>query len=91
VAKPKFSATGASTLFSVYVPLEGKIDMKAEIERTKKELAKTQDQIAQSEKLHSNESFRKNKPELAQEIEEKLAALRTKFSELEAHLKELAS
>jgi valyl-tRNA synthetase len=89
VAKPKFSATGASTHFTVYVPLEGKIDAKAEIERTKKETAKTREQIAQAEKQLSNEEFRKRKPELAQEIGEKLAALRTKLAELEAHLKEL--
>jgi len=89
VAKPKFSATGASTAFTVYVPLEGKIDEKAEIERTKKELDNTGTQIAQAEKQLSNEEFRKRKPELALEIEEKLAALRTKLAELEAHLKEI--
>ena len=89
VAKPKFSATGAATAFTVYVPLEGKIDKKAEIDRTKKELEKTREQIAQAEKQLSNEEFRKRKPELAREIEEKLGALRTKLTELEAHLKEI--
>ncbi len=89
LAKPKFSATGASTSFTAYVPLEGKIDVKAEIERTKKEIAKTREQIAQAEKQLSNEEFRKRKPEMAREIEEKLAALRTKLAELETHLKEL--
>jgi valyl-tRNA synthetase len=89
VAKPKFSATGAATAFTVYVPLEGKIDKKAEIERTKKELEKTREQILQAGKQLSNEEFRKRKPELAREIEEKLAALRIKLAELEAHLREI--
>jgi len=87
--KPKFSATGASTTFTVYVPLEGKIDRKAEIERTKKELEKTRAQIAQAEQQLSNEEFRRRKPDLAREIEEKAAALAAKVQELEAHRKEL--
>jgi len=91
LTKPKFSATGASTLFTVYVPLEGKIDKKAELERTKKEIEKTREQIAQAGKQLSNEEFRKRKPDLARDIEEKLAALRAKVAELEAHLKELES
>ncbi|RPH49831.1 MAG: valine--tRNA ligase, partial [Planctomycetota bacterium] len=89
LAKPKFSATGASTSFTVYVPLEGKIDIPAEKARTKKEIEKTREQIVQAEKQLSNEEFRKRKPEMAKEIEDKLAALRTKLAELEAHLKEL--
>jgi valyl-tRNA synthetase len=91
VAKPKFSATGAATRFSAYVPLEGKIDVKAEGGRTEKEIEKTREQIAQAEKQLSNEEFRKRKPEMAKEVEEKLAALRAKLSELEAHLKEIQS
>jgi len=91
VAKPKFSANGASTGFSAYVPLEGKIDKKAEVDRTKKEMEKTGEQIAQAEKQLSNEEFRKRKPDLAREIDEKLAALRTKSAELASHLKELES
>ena len=91
VAKPRFSGTGASTAFTVYVPLEGKIDKKAEVDRTRKELEKTREQIVQAEKQLSNEEFRKRKPELAREIEEKLAALRVKVIDLEVHLKELES
>jgi len=89
VAKPKFSATGASTQFTVYVPLEGKIDRAAEVGRTEKEIQKTREQIVQAEKQLSNEEFRKRKPEMAREIEEKLAALKAKLAELEAHLREI--
>jgi valyl-tRNA synthetase len=91
VAKPKFSATGASTAFTVYVPLEGKIDKAAEVGRTKKEMEKAGEQAVQSERQLANEEFRKRKPELAREIEEKLAALKAKLVELEAHLRELES
>jgi valyl-tRNA synthetase len=91
LAKPRFSAAGAATTFTVYVPLEGKIDKKAEIERTRKELEKSREYIIPLEKQLSNEEFRKRKPDLAREIEEKLAALQAKLAELEAHLKELES
>ncbi|HLY72508.1 MAG TPA: class I tRNA ligase family protein, partial [Planctomycetota bacterium] len=91
LAKPKFSAIGPHAAFTVYVPLEGKIDKKAEIDRTRKELEKTREQIVQAQKQLSNEEFRKRKPDLAREIEEKLAALKAKLAELEAHVKELES
>jgi valyl-tRNA synthetase len=88
--KPKFSATAATTSFTVYVPLAGKIDVAAEVERTTKEIESVKGQIAQAEKQLSNEEFRKRKPELAAEIEEKLKGLRSRLAELEAHLKDLA-
>jgi valyl-tRNA synthetase len=87
--KPKFSGTVAGAAFTVYVLLEGKIDKKAEIERTKKEIENAKGQVAQTEKQLANEEFRKRKPELAAELEEKLASLRAKIAELEVHLKEL--
>ena len=89
--KPKFSGAAAGTAFTVYVPLEGKIDLKAESERTRKELEKTHEQLAQAEKQIANEEFRKRKPELAAEIEGKIAAFKVKKGELEVHLKELES
>jgi valyl-tRNA synthetase len=73
------------------VPLEGKIDRKAEVGRTMKEMEKTREQIAQAEKQLSNDEFRKRKPELAREIGGKLAALQTKLVELAGHVKELES
>ncbi len=45
----------------------------------------------QAEKQLSNEEFRKRKPDMAREIEEKLAALQAKVAELKTHLKELES
>ena len=87
--KPKFAGAVACGAFAVYVPLEGKIDVKAEVERSKKELENARGQAAQAEKQLGNEEFRKRKPEMAAEIAGKLEALRAKAAELEAHLREL--
>jgi valyl-tRNA synthetase len=88
--KPRFAGTVAGPAFAVYVPLEGKIDRKAEEERTRRELEKARAQAAQSEKQLANEEFRKRKPELAETVRENLEAARARIAELEAHLKELA-
>ena len=87
LTKPKLAATVATTGFTVYVPL--KIDKKAELERTRKELEKAREQAVGAEKQLSNEEFRKRKPGMALEIQGKLDALRAKISELEAHLKDV--
>jgi valyl-tRNA synthetase len=89
LAKPRFSATAARTSFTVHVPLEGKIDAQAETARTRKELENAAGQLAQLDRQLANEEFRKRKPELAAELEEKRAALRAKIGELEAHLRDL--
>jgi valyl-tRNA synthetase len=87
--KPKFSATVVSESFTVYVPLEGKIDRKAEAERTRKEIEKARGQAAGLERQLANEDFRRHKPELAEEVEAKLQALRDRLAELEAHRLEI--
>jgi valyl-tRNA synthetase len=87
--KPRFSAAAARSAFALYVPLEGKIDRAAELERSKKELEKAREQAGAAEKQLSNEEFRKRKPEMAAEIAGKLADLKAKAGELEAHLREL--
>jgi valyl-tRNA synthetase len=91
LAKPKLSGVVASTSFTLYVPLAGKIDVPAEIERARKEIEAVRSQIAQAEKQLSNEEFRKRKPELAAEIEGKLQAFRARLSELEAHVRDLGA
>ncbi|HEX7898743.1 MAG TPA: valine--tRNA ligase [Planctomycetota bacterium] len=87
--KPKFAATVASTSFTVYVPLEGKINVAEEVDRTKKEIEAVKSQAAQAEKQLSNEEFRKRKPELAAEIAAKLEGLKARRAELETHLRDL--
>jgi valyl-tRNA synthetase len=87
--KPKLAATAALTGFTVHIPLGGKIDVKAEIARAKKDLERAREQAAQMERQLANEEFRKHKPEMAAELDAKLQALRLKRAELEAHLKDL--
>ncbi len=87
--KPRLAGTAVCSAFTVWVPLEGKIDVKAETERTAKEIENSRSQAGPLERQLSNDEFRKRKPELASELEAKLSALRAKTAELEAHLREL--
>jgi valyl-tRNA synthetase len=87
--KPRFSAAAAANAFTLYIPLEGKIDVSAEAGRTKKELEKAREQVAQLERQLANPEFRKHKPEMAAELDSKLQALRAKLSELDSHLRDL--
>ncbi len=87
--KPRFSGTVAATSFTVYVPLEGKIDRAAEIERCNRELEKARKQAADLEGQLANEEFCRRKPELAEQLRLKQEGLRAKVAELEAHLKDL--
>ena len=88
--KPKFSAAVASGAFTLYVPLEGKIDREAEVKRTEKELEKARNQTSQVKRQLGNAEFCKRKPELAEEARQKLETVKTKITELEAHLRDLA-
>jgi valyl-tRNA synthetase len=90
-AKPRLSATAAAGDFTVYVPLEGKIDVAAERERARRELERGRSQAAELERQLANEEFRRRKPELAEEVGAKLEALQAKVRELEAHLRDLES
>ena len=89
LAKPPFSGTVASPEFTLHVPLEGKIDRKAEATRTRKEIEKTSKQIQQMERQLANTEFCKRKPEMANELRGKLEGIRGKFTELEEHLKDV--
>ncbi len=89
--KPRLSATAAAERFTVYVPLEGKIDVAAERERARRELERGREQAAHFERQLAQEEFRRRKPELAEEIASKLDALRAKARELEDHLRDLES
>jgi valyl-tRNA synthetase len=91
LAKPKLAGTVVGAAFTVYVPLEGKIDLQAEQERCRKEIEKTRGQAEQAEKQLSNGEFRKRKPEMAAEIQAKLEGLRAKIAELQAHLRDLGA
>jgi valyl-tRNA synthetase len=88
--KPRFAAAVVGAAFTVFVPLEGMIDVAAETARTEKELEKARAQAEQYGRQLSNEAFRAKKPALAAEIETKQADLKDRIADLETHLKELA-
>jgi valyl-tRNA synthetase len=89
--KPKLAGTVVGAAFTVYVPLEGKIDLHAEQERCRKEIEKARGQADQAEQQLSNGEFRKRKPEMAAEIQAKLEGFRAKIAELQAHLRDLGA
>jgi valyl-tRNA synthetase len=62
-AKPKFSASAVVPGGELYIPLEGILDPKAEIERLEKEIEKAKSFAASIEKKLSNEKFVNGAPE----------------------------
>ena len=74
---------------SVYLDIAGKFDVAKEIARSLKELADVESQITGTRSKLKNEAFRKAKPEMAAELEEKLKDMESKAAELKAHLAEL--
>ncbi|MDN6040886.1 MAG: valine--tRNA ligase, partial [Acetobacter sp.] len=72
---PKGSAQAVLDEATLIIPLEGLIDISAEQERLKKELAKAEDEIGKTEKKLANENFvTRAKPEIVQEMRERLTA-----------------
>ncbi|MEW6601484.1 MAG: valine--tRNA ligase, partial [Nitrospirota bacterium] len=59
---PKNSATAVKPSMEIYVPLEGLIDVDAEINRLKKDLAKTEKELVFINKKLMNEDFRTKAP-----------------------------
>jgi len=62
VTKPKGSAAAIRTFVEVYVPLEGLLDLEAEIERLRKENEKLEETIVFLNKKLLNEDFLKRAP-----------------------------
>lgn len=81
--RPLKSAVAALTYCEIFIPLEGFIDIDDQIARLKKDLSKTQDELAKLQKKISNPQFIDNaKPEIVEkvkaealELEEKQTAL----------------
>ncbi|OGW24151.1 MAG: valine--tRNA ligase [Nitrospirae bacterium GWB2_47_37] len=81
VKRLKGSAVSVEDKMEIYVPIEGLLDVKAEIERLRKEESKINDGVAMLNKKLSNEDFLKNAPKAIVEKE------RAKYDDL-AHKKE---
>jgi len=90
VKRPEKSATAVYPDAELYIPLEGIIDIEAELERLKKEVAKVETDIGHFEKKFSNENFVKNAPkdvlekDMAknEELKNKLAGLKDSVNRL---------
>ena len=87
---------GASANFSLedadgYIPLEGLVDLKAELDRQQKKAEELRGHIAGSEKKLSNENFVSKAPEnVVAEVRETLAGLKAQLENIERIIKELS-
>ncbi|HXX58441.1 MAG TPA: class I tRNA ligase family protein, partial [Thermodesulfovibrionales bacterium] len=60
--RPKGSATAVKDLFEIYVPLEGLLNIAAEIDRLMKEKRKVEESLSLLDKKLRNDDFRKRAP-----------------------------
>jgi len=75
-----------------YIPLEGVIDVKAEIERLKKEITRVEGFLSSVQRKLSNENFVKKAPkEVVKKEKEKEISVTEKLRRLKSHLQELTS
>lgn len=88
---PKGSAQAVLDEATLIIPLEGLIDITAEQERLKKEFAKAEDEIGKTEKKLANENFvARAKPEIVQEMRERLTTQQGEAARLKAALSRIA-
>ena len=90
--RPSKSIVNVLTHTEVFVPLDGVIDLKEQIARLEKELAKTTAEYAKCESKMNNEKFMNNAPESVRE-EVKLAEreLREKIQSIQENLTQFKS
>jgi valyl-tRNA synthetase len=69
IMRVKGSAVSVKDEMEIYIPIEGMIDVKAEIERLQKEKTKLDDSMATIARKLSNEDFVKNAPQVIVEKE----------------------
>ncbi|MCH2202981.1 MAG: valine--tRNA ligase [Fuerstiella sp.] len=87
---------GASANFSLedadgYIPLEGLIDLNAELERQQKKAAELQGHITGAEKKLSNSNFVDKAPEhVVNDVRETLSGLKSQLDNVERIIKELS-
>ena len=89
LAKPKGMQPAVAEHLTTFVNLGSHFDPAAEKVKKAKERAATEEELARTERQLSNEAFRKNKPELAAELEVKLAGLKARLAEINRALGEL--
>ncbi len=88
---PTGSAQAVVDEATVIIPLEGLIDLAVERERLKKELAKAEDEVAKTEKKLGNENFvNRAKPDVVQEMRDRLENQQGECTRLKAALTRIA-
>ncbi|MFA5353367.1 MAG: valine--tRNA ligase [Thermodesulfovibrionales bacterium] len=92
LARPEGAAVAVKDQMEIYLPLEGLLDIDAELARLGKELAKVEESIAFLNKKFSNESFMKKAPQDVLEKEKaKLSDLTGKKEKIEENIAALAA
>jgi valyl-tRNA synthetase len=76
IKRIKGSAVSVKDKMEIYIPIEGLLDIKSEVDRLQKEKSKIDDAIAVLDKKLLNEDFLKNAPKAVVEKE------KTKFDDL---------
>lgn len=88
ITRLKGSAVSVKDKMEIYIPIEGLLNVKAEIERLQKEQTKIDDAMATIDKKLSNEDFVKNAPQAVVEKERaKLEDLTHKKAKIEENMK----
>ena len=87
---PQNAASAVVSDTTLYVPLEGLLDLKVEQDRLTKERTTLQDKIVKAEQKLNNESFTaKAPPQVVQKEREALAELQASVSRIDERLKAL--
>jgi valyl-tRNA synthetase len=89
-ATPKGTPTALTPLGDLFLPLEGLIDVEAERERLKKEIAKVEQELTNVQRKLSSENFVKGAPAaVVDEHRQRLSGWNEKLSQLTRMLESL--
>jgi len=92
IVKPEGSATSVKTEMEIFIPLQAILNISAELDRLKKELAKLEESIAQLNKKLMNDDFLQRAPQTVVEKEkakyEELLGMKNRIAESINTLKE---
>src|SRR5690606_17425708 len=87
-SRPKKSGVSALTYCEIFLPLEGLVDIDGQVDRLKKDLAKTQTELLKLRKKLENPQFIENaKPEIVDKVKTEAAEFEEKEASLVKSLK----
>jgi|WetSurMetagenome_2_1015567.scaffolds.fasta_scaffold00190_7 valyl-tRNA synthetase len=92
IRRPKGSAVSVQGLMEIYIPMEGLLDVEAELARLKKEIAKIQGSLDQVQRKLRNNDFVDNAPaEIIEKEKAKFEDFRNKRRKIEENINILMS